>query len=164
MNAHEKSAAVPRRNWNWRIWAGFLVAVAAFLSYLLVFIRFPITRNVPWANWLLFALAGWLLWGGLQRALRKPEAYRGRIAGPTLAVLSFALAGFFAYVTLYASRGLPLSASAPKVGAKAPDFVLADANGKTMALSTLLSEPMRGREGSGAKPRGVVLIFYRGYW
>ena len=62
-NTQEKTPAVAKLNWNWRIWAGFLVAVAAFLSYLTIFIRFPITRNVPWVNWLLFALAGWLLEG-----------------------------------------------------------------------------------------------------
>ena len=164
MDTQEKALAVPKRNWNWRIWAGFLLAVAAFFSYLAIFIRFPITRNVPWVNWLLFAVAGWLLWGGLRRALRKPEVYRGKIAGPILALVSLASAGFFGYATLYASRDLPRSASAPRVGANAPGFVLADASGKMVALSTLLSEPMPGREGSGAKPRGVVLIFYRGYW
>ena len=164
MNTQENVPAVPKRNWNWRIWAGFLVAVVAFLSYIVIFIRFPITRNVPWVNWLLFAVAGWLLWGGLRRALRKPEVYRGKIAGSILAVLSFAAAGFFGYATLYASRGLPPSASAPRVGAKAPEFVLADTSGKMVALSALLSEPMPEKEGSGAKPRGVVLIFYRGYW
>ena len=164
MNSQEMAPAVAKRNWNWRIWVGFIVALVAFVSYIPFFIKFPITRNVPWVNWLLFALAGWLLWGGLRRALRNPEAYRGKIAGSILAVLSLAAAGFFGYGTLFASRGLPPSASAPRVGAKAPEFVLADTSGKMVALSALLSEPIPSREGSGAKPRGVVLIFYRGYW
>jgi hypothetical protein len=56
-----ETAAVRKRYWNWRIWAGFLVAVAAVLSYGTIFIRFPVTRNVPWVNWLLFAGAIWLL-------------------------------------------------------------------------------------------------------
>ena len=36
--------------------AGFLVCVVAFLSYPLFFARFPLTRDVAWASWLLFAL------------------------------------------------------------------------------------------------------------
>ena len=154
----------PKRKWNWRIWTGFPVAVAAFLSYIGFLIRFPMTRNVPWVNWLLFVLAGWLLWGGLRRAWRNPENYRGRVAGSGLALLSLALACFFGYATLYASRGLPLSANAPKVGTKAPEFELADTNGEMVTLSALLSEPIPRRDGEGTKPRGLVLIFYRGYW
>jgi hypothetical protein len=164
MNTQKEQIAATKRAWNWRIWAGFVVAVAAFASYILIFYRYPITRNVPWANWLLFALACWLLWGGLRRAWQKPEIYGGKISGSIAAVLSLALAGFFAYGTLLATRGLPPSAGAPRVGARAPEFVLADTGGKMVALSSLLSEPMPGGEGSGAKPLGVVLIFYRGYW
>jgi len=44
--------------------AGFLVCVVAFLSYFVVFYRFPATRDVPWVNWLLFAL-GLVLVAGL---------------------------------------------------------------------------------------------------
>lgn len=164
MSTREKGSGVAKRNWNWRIWVGFLVVLAALFSYITFFIRFPITRNVPWVNWLLFALAGWLLWQGLWRGLRKPEMYRGKIAGPVLAVLGLAAAGFFGWATLFASRGLPLSTGAPRVGAKAPEFVLADTGGKMVALSALVSERMPGTEGTGTKPRGVLLIFYRGYW
>jgi hypothetical protein len=164
MNTQEKASVIPKRNWNWQIWAGFLVAMVAFVSYFTFFTRFPITRNVPWANWLLFASAAWLLWGGLRRALQKPETYRGKIAGPILAVLSLAAAGFFGWATLFASRGLPLSTGAPRVGAKAPEFAMADTSGNMVTLSALLSDPMPGTKGSGTKPRGVVLIFYRGYW
>ena len=162
MNTSEKSAPPASRDWNWRIWAGFLLAIVALVSYFLLFVRFPITRNVPWANWLLFALAAWLFWGGLRRGLGSPETHRGKIAGPIAAFLSLALAALFAFFTLFASKGLPASASAPRIGAHAPEFVLADTTGKMVALSTLLSEPLPGMQ--GAKPRGVVLIFYRGYW
>ena len=159
-----ETPAVRKRNFNWRIWAGILVAVAAVLSYGTIFIRFPITRNVPWVNWLLFAGAGWLLWTGAQRARREPSVYRGKIVGPILAVLTLALAGFFAFGTTYMTKGLPTSKDAPRVGVKAPEFALADTNGKLMTLAALRSEPMPEKEGTGAKPRGVALIFYRGYW
>ena len=164
MNTQDEPLAAPKRTWNWRIWAGFLLAVAALPSYVALFARFPITRNVPWTSWLMFAAAAWLLWVGLRRAFGSPDAYRGKIAGPILAVLSFGVAAFFGYATLYASRQLPRSVGAPRIGAKAPEFALADTSGKMVALSTLLSEPVPGRLGPGERPRGVLLIFYRGYW
>jgi hypothetical protein len=40
--------------WDWPVWLGFVVSIVAFVSYLLAFARFPVTRNVPWASFLLF--------------------------------------------------------------------------------------------------------------
>ena len=170
MAEKENSQVAPsKRSWNWRIWTGFLVAIAALLSYFAIFYKYPITRNVPWVNWLLFALAGWLLFDGWRRARRSLESYRGKIAGPILAALSLALALLFGAGTLYFSRLPPASAGTPKVGSKAPDFALSDATGKTQTLSALLSEPFPdsfpGASAQNAKPpRAVALIFYRGYW
>jgi len=162
MTNQEEAPAQRTRKWNWRIWAGFLLAVAVVPGYLLFFARFPITRNVPWASWLMFAAAAALLWEGVSRALTNPEVYRGKVSGPILALLSLGTAGLFAYATLYASRQLPAAVGAPAVGDKAPEFALADTSGRTVALSTLLSEPMPGMQ--PANPRGVLLVFYRGYW
>ena len=44
------------RRWNWHLWAGFLFCLLGFASYPFVFAKFPITRDVPWANFLLFAI------------------------------------------------------------------------------------------------------------
>ncbi len=156
----ENSSLAQKRRWNWRIWAGFLIALAVIPLYAALFSRYPITRNVPWASWLMFLLAGRLLWVGVRRAVANPQEYRGKIAGSVLGVLALALAGLFGYGTLYFTKKLPISGSAPQIGAKAPDFALADTSGKVVALSALLTEPLPG----GANPRGVVLIFYRGYW
>ena len=149
-----------KHKWNWRIWVGFLLALAAIPLYALFFSRFAITRNVPWATWLMFAAAGWLLWTGVRRAVTLPEAYRGKILGIVFGVLALIVAGLFGYGTLYASKQLPASTGAPQVGAKGPDFTLTDAAGKTVTLSALLTDSLPG----GAKPRGVALVFYRGYW
>jgi hypothetical protein len=162
MVEQEETSAERKREWNWRIWSGFLLAVAAVPGYFLFFAKFPITRNVPWVSWLMFAGAAWLLWAGVRRAFASPELVRGRIAGPILAVLSLGAAGLFGWVTLYASRQLPVAAAAPRVGDQAPAFTLSDTTGKMVALSALLSEPLPGRE--GGKTRGVLLVFYRGYW
>jgi hypothetical protein len=164
MTAAKETVLSATRNWNWRIWAGLLTAIVAFLSYIAFFVRFPITRNVPWVNWLLFALAGWLSWDGLRRARGHPQTYRGKIAGWITAALTLSMAGFFAFATLIASRHLPPSAGAPRVGATAPQFDLSDSDGKMDGLPAMFSEPMPEKWGSGARPRAVALIFYRGYW
>ena len=157
-----RDASARKHVWNWPIWAGFLLALAAIPGYFVFFVRFPVTRDVPWATWLMFAAAGCLLWAGVTRAFANPGGYGRKIVGAILAALSLGAAIFFGYATLYASRHLPQSGGAPKVGEKAPEFTLEDTSGKLVALSTLLSEPMPG--GEGRKPRGVLLVFYRGYW
>lgn len=139
--------------------AGFLVCGIALMSFPLFFARFPATRDVAWANWLLFAIGLGMVGVGIARAFRQPERYRGRIAGPVFGVLSLAVFGLFLTMTLVHARQLPQSAGAPKVGEKAPDFTLPDSQGKPVRLSSLLGMPGGGTPGSW-----VVLIFYRGYW
>ena len=143
--------------------AGFLVCLLAFVSYFVLFYRFPVTRDVPWANWLLFALGLGLVVAGVRRPFRQPERYRGRWTGATLALLSLLVAGFFAFVTMVGSRQLPASAGAPKVGQKAPDFVLPDPTGRSVRLYDILGSPT-GVAGGVGRASWVVLIFYRGYW
>lgn len=138
--------------------AGFLVCVVAFVSYFLVFLRFPLTRDVPWANWLLFAAGLALVGAGLRRAFRQPERYRGRVMGPVFGLLSLAVTGFFLYATLVASRELPVSAGAPKVGEKVPDFTLPDTQGRPVHLASLQ------QAAPGAPGPWVLLIFFRGTW
>jgi hypothetical protein len=101
---------------------------------------------------------------GLARAFRRPELYRGRfhgrVLGSILAVLSVAILGMFVFATSIGSRQLPAAAGAPKVGEKAPDFVLQDVHGRQVRLYDLL-----GPQAGGTGPESwVVLIFYRGYW
>ena len=141
-----------KRCWNWPLWAGFLLALAGLFSYA-VFAQFPITRDFPWANLLLFGAGGILLILGLARAFGRPQLYRGNIFGSILGILSLLAFALFAYGAFYLVRQMPASAGAPRVGEKAPEFTLPDQNGKLVALPDLLS-------GS----RGAVLIFYRGHW
>jgi AhpC/TSA family len=140
-----------KRQWNWPIWVGFIVAVGGLFSYEW-FAQFPITRDFPWANLLLFGIGNVLLLTGLFRAFGRPQLYRGKIFGVTFAVLSFFLFAFFAYEIFYVLKRVPLSAQAPRIGQKAPEFTLTDQNGKPVSLANLLS------------PNGAVLIFYRGHW
>ncbi|HME88984.1 MAG TPA: hypothetical protein VKE30_07225 [Chthoniobacterales bacterium] len=140
-----------KRNWNWPIFAGFVVAVGGLFSYEF-FAQFPITRDFPWANLLLFASGAALLLVGLFRAFGRPQLYRGKIFGLILTAIALFLFGFFAYEIFYVLKQVPLSAQAPRIGEKAPEFSLPDQNSKQVALAELLS------------PNGTVLIFYRGHW
>jgi hypothetical protein len=41
--------------------AGFTIVIVALVSYIPIFTLFPVTRDIPWANYLLFLLGGGLL-------------------------------------------------------------------------------------------------------
>jgi hypothetical protein len=135
------------RRFNWPLWSGFALSVAAFVSYFLFFMRFPAMRDTPWATFLLFAIAIGLLILGLRRASGR------RILAWIVTVLGVGVAALFCVGVMMAP--LPKSEGATAVGAKAPDFVLLDTNRHPVALSQLLAVP-------GTK--GVMLVFYRGYW
>jgi len=151
-----------KRRWNLLLWAGFLLVLAGLLSYIPLFALFPVTRDFPWANLLLFIAGGVLLSAGLIRAFRQPELHRGKILGPILATLSVAGVSLFAFGIFYQARQLPSSMAASRVGQKAPDFSLPDQNGKLVTLAELLAlPPVRT---AGARANGVLLIFYRGHW
>ncbi len=151
-----------KRRWNFLLWAGFLLVLAGLLSYVPVFALFPLTRDFPWVNLLLFAGGAVLLGAGLLRAFRRPDQYRGRILGPILAALSLAGISFFSYGLFYVVRQLPPATTAPRVGQKAPDFTLPDLSGKAVTLAELLTSAQNGT--AGAKVKGALLIFYRGHW
>lgn len=140
-----------KRKWNWPLWVGFLVAVGGLLSYE-YFAQFPITRDFPWANLLLFGIGAVLLLIGLFRAFGRPQLYRGKVFGSIFTAIALLLFAFFSYAIFYGLKQVPLSAQAPRIGEKAPEFSLPDQNGKQVALADLLS------------PNGAVLIFYRGFW
>lgn len=141
-----------KRKRNWALWVGFAFVIAGFLTYPF-FIQFPITRDFPWANFLLLGAGGIFLLTGLVRAFGKPQIYRGKIFGSILAVISVLVSGFFFYLVFYELKQVPASTGAPHVGQKAPEFTLPDQDDKPVALTDLLS---------GSK--GAVLIFYRGFW
>ena len=141
-----------KKNWNWSLWIGFLCVLAGFLTYTF-FAQFPITRDFPWANFLLFAVGGILLVLGLFRAFGRPQMYRGKIFGPVLATLAILMFGLFSYVLFYELRQVPPSTGAPRVGQKAPEFTLSDQDGKDVSLRDLVS-----------RSKAVALIFYRGFW
>src|SRR2546425_12672684 len=117
---------------------GFVVAVGGLFSYEF-FAEFPMTRDFPWANLLLFGIGAALLLVGLFRAFGRPQVYRGKVFGSIFATISLFLFAFFAYEIFYVLRQVPLSAQAPRVRAKAPELLLPNQNGQPVALGELLS-------------------------
>ncbi len=147
------------KRFNWQIWIGFLLCLVSIISYPFFFVEFPVTRDVPWVNLLLFLLAGVFLFIGLRRAFATGSRLRSKIAASIATTLSVLLIGLFVFSFFIMARWLPASQGAPHVGQKAPDFRLADTTGRQVSLSELLTEPVNGRA-----PKGVLLVFYRGYW
>jgi hypothetical protein len=149
------------RRFNWPLWVGFLLTLGAFMTYFTVFVYLPATRDFPWANLLLFLLAAVLLFAGIRRgfASDRPHPTRSKIVTSIVGILSVAVFGFFIFAVFIAARWLPASTGAPQVGQRAPDFTLTDTTGKSVSLSELLSAPL-----NGSAPKGVLLVFYRGYW
>ena len=101
------------KKFNWQIWAAFLLSLFAFLSYPLLFVRFPVTRDFPWANLLLFVAAVAFMLFGLRRAFASDRAHplRSKISGGILATLSLAiLVGFVLTVPVLAESTAPVTA------------------------------------------------------
>jgi hypothetical protein len=141
------------------LWLGLVVCLVGALSNVFYFLNPPVQAALPWIN-LLMPIGGLaIVVFGLWRAYARPEGYGGRVLGPVFAIVCLILAGGSTVGFLHA-RDVPASARAPRVGQKAPDFTLADSEGRTVSLSQLLAS-------SGEKlgpPKSVLLIFYRGYW
>ncbi|MCU1264057.1 MAG: hypothetical protein JWM21_375 [Acidobacteria bacterium] len=148
-----------KTRFNWLTWASLFVSVIALLSYPLFFVNFPVTRDFPWVNLLLFGIAAVLLVLGIKRGFAAGRPRRSKIAASILATLSFAIIALFIFSAFIMARWLPASHGAPQVGQKSPEFTLSDSTGKQTSLAELLSTPV-----GGTKPRGVLLVFYRGYW
>jgi hypothetical protein len=146
------------RRFNWPLWLGFVLSVVAVFSYFAVFVWYPITRDFPWANLLLFAVAAVLLFLGLRRAFAS-DRRAPKIVGTIVTIFGVVVIAFFLFAFFVGGRQLPASSGAPQVGQKAPDFTLTDTTGKAVSLNELLSTPVNGNT-----PKGVLLVFYRGYW
>src|ERR1700736_954617 len=70
----------PRRR-NWHLWAGLFLCLIAIPTYPFVFARFPITRDIPWVNFLFFGTGLALLFCGLKRAFGQPQRYHWKDCG-----------------------------------------------------------------------------------
>ena len=145
------------RRLNWPLWSGFVLTPIAFLSFPLLFERWPVTRDFPWVNLLLFGLAALLLFIGVRRAFAPgPLRWLRLTNGLIASVLSVAIFANFVTRVFVHARHLPASAHAPQVGERALDFTLPDENGAPVSLAALLSPA--SVPGAPAS-KGVLLVF-----
>ena len=145
-----------RRDVNWPLWSGFFLTPIAFVSYPIVFERWPITRDVPWVNLLLFGLAALLLAIGLRRAFLPGRLRWLRITSAlAAATLCLAICATFALNVFVRARQLPASTHAPQIGQRAFEFTLPDENGTPVSLAALLAPPVSGVPAT----KGVLLVF-----
>jgi flagellar biosynthesis component FlhA len=147
------------KRFNWPMLLGFLLSIFAFISYFVLFVWFPTTRDFPWANLLLFVVSIGLLVMGLRRTFTETRSKFSKILGSFVATLGFLICALFVFNFFVFARWMPAAKGAPQVGQKAPDFSLSDINKKQVSLTELLSSPVNGKA-----PKGVLLVFYRGYW
>jgi hypothetical protein len=144
---------------NWQIWTGLVLSLVAAFSYPFLFVRWAMTREFPWANLILFAIAFVFLFLGLRRAFKPGKRIVSRIFSSLAAAFGVLLLAALLFVFFVAGSWLPASTGAPQVGQKAPGFTLTDPNNKPVTLAQLLTEPIANKP-----PKAVLLIFYRGYW
>jgi hypothetical protein len=147
--------------WNWRLWAGFGLSMAGLAGYVFLVTE---SRAVFWPALLLFVAAAVLLFSGLKRRSRQPQLYPGKIAGYVLTTASVLIFGLFGLVGYQVSKVFPDAKNAPQIGQPAPDFSLVDANGKNFTLAQLLSTPITNSDSPARATKGVLVVFYRGYW
>ena len=144
---------------NWQIWTGFVLSLVAAFSYPFVFVTWSTTREFPWANLVLFAIAFVFLFFGLRRAFKPEKRIVAKIFSSLAAAFGVLLLAALLFMIFVMGSWLPPSTGAPQVGQKAPEFTLTDSNDRPVTLAQLLTEPVNNKP-----PRGVLLIFYRGYW
>jgi len=144
---------------NWQIWTGFVLSLVAAFSYPFVFVTWATTREFPWANLVLFAIAFVFLFFGLRRAFKPEKRIVSKIFSSLAAAFGVLLLAALLFMIFVMGSWLPPSTGAPQVGQKAPEFTLTDSNDRPVTLAQLLTEPVNNKP-----PRGVLLIFYRGYW
>ncbi len=151
-----------QRRRNGPLWAGSgLLLLTALLSVPQIYALELAQRILPWLGLVVPAAAVGCFVVGLRRAVTQPQLYRGKIAASILGAVALLL--FAGSVWMFShSRDVPASGSAPKVGEKAPDFALVNTGGQNVSLNYLLSAPIDSS--TGARPKAVLLVFYRGYW
>lgn len=139
------------------LWIGLLVTVLGFASNFLYWLPIP-PRIIPWISLAMPLIGVVLVIVGLLRFWPGARAWR-KILGVFVGLFSMAVLVLSVWAHVDA-ESVPRSAGAPRVGQKVPDFTLQDSSGQTVSLSQLLTSPMA----NSARPKGVLLVFYRGHW
>ena len=140
---------MPATQRNHATWIALLLAIVGLLSYFTFVYQWPITRDVPWVNYLILLLAVALAVLGVRRAW--PHGGFRRTLSLVGAVFTFALAALLPLYALVISAQMPDTELGLGIGAEIPGVSLTNQNGREIQLAELASEPL-------------VVVFYRGHW
>ena len=153
-----EAAAVPR---NSSLWIGLVIALAATLCNVILFLNPPAQSLIPWLSLVLGTLALVFIAVGVKNLFTQSRTIGRRVLGVFVALIAllFSAGSIFLFTQ---ARAVPPSTDAPQVGQKAPDFTLPDSNNQNVSLTQLFA-PAPG-DASSVAPHAVLLIFYRGYW
>jgi len=94
---------------NWQIWAGFVLSLVAAFSYPFVFVTWATTREFPWANLVLFAIAFVFLFLGLRRAFKPDKRIVSKIFSSLAAAFGVVLLAALLFMIYVMGSWLPAS-------------------------------------------------------
>lgn len=134
-----------------------MITILGFASNFLYWLSIS-QSIIPWINVVVPLIGLVVLVLGLIRFWPGANLWR-KALGVFLGLLSAAVLAVSVWAFVDA-RNIPGAADAPQVGQKVPDFTLPDSTGQNVSLAQLLSDPLA----NSARPKAVLLVFYRGYW
>ena len=137
----------PRFEWSK---LGLPVVLLGFLSYFMVFAKYPLTRDVPWVNLPIMLIGLWMAWKYRWRN-RKARLTRTRIFSSLLLTGSILIVALFCFYVFVYSYQLPKADSGLAVQQQPAAFTLKDHQGNDISLADY-----RGKN--------LIISFYRGYW
>jgi len=134
---------------NHYVWLGPLIALPGFLSYFMLFSKWPAFRDTGWLNLLILAGALTISVIGLRRAWS--GGVGRRVAGVAGTVFTAFFAALLPFYIFSLSYSLPDASEGAGLGERIPAITLASYDGSSIDLGAPSDDPL-------------ILVFYRGFW
>ena len=139
----------PKSRFDWSK-LGLPIVLLGFLSYFMVFAKYPLTRDFPWVNFPIMLIGLWMAWKYRWRN-RKARLTRARIFSSLLLTGSILIVALFCFYVFSYSYQLPKSSNGLALEQQPKAFTLNDHQGNDASLADY-----RGKN--------LIISFYRGYW
>ena len=139
----------PKSRFDWSK-LGLPIVLLGFLSYFMVFAKYPLTRDFPWVNFPIMLIGLWMAWKYRWRN-RKARLTRARIFSSLLLTGSILIVALFCFYVFSYSYQLPKSSNGLALEQQPKAFTLNDHQSNDVSLADY-----RGKN--------LIISFYRGYW